>query len=237
MPPGSRVLVTGVGRRIGIGFAVAEALRTSGWDVVTSGLRAYDSRMTWGADGEPLADIESDFADPSAADRVVARATADGTPLKAVVMCHCESVDSSIQDTTIEAWDRHFAVNARSVWLLIKAYAAQFSGLKGTGRIVAFTSDHVAHNLAYGASKGALERIICGAAAELAPQGITANAINPGATDTGWMNADVEATVRARNLSPRVGLPSDAANLVRFLLSPDGGWINGQILFSDGGMR
>ena len=75
------------------------------------------------------------------------------------------------------------------------------------------------------------------AAVELAEQGITANVINPGPTDTGWMSSEVLADVRTRNLQPRVGQPADAAQLVRFLCSPAGGWINGQLLYSDGGLR
>ena len=231
-----RVLVTGVGRRIGIAAAVADALRADDWDVVTCGFRPYDQRMTWGADAEPLAMIEADFGDPSEPSRVVA-AAADGGPLHAMVLCHCESVDSSIHDTTLESWDRHFAVNVRSNWLLIRDFAAQFPGPVGAGRIVAFTSDHTAHNLPYGASKGALDRLVIAAATELAPLGITANVVNPGATESGWMDESIRTAVQGRNLQPRLGLPADAANLVRFLLSGAGGWINGQLLYSDGGLH
>src|SRR5258708_32987158 len=69
-------------------------------------------------------------------------------------MSHCESVDSSVLDTTVDGWDRHFAVNARAVWLLIKAFAEQLPAdptTEVTGRIVALTSDHTVHNLPYGA--------------------------------------------------------------------------------------
>lgn len=231
-----RVLVTGVGRQIGIGAAVAAALRDDGWDVVTCGYRDYDARMAWGADVDVLADLDADFADPAEPSRIVSAATVDG-PLTALVLCHCESVDSGVHDTTIESWDRHFAVNARSVWLLVRCFAEQFPGPPGTGRIAAFTSDALVNNLPYGASKGALDRIIVGAAAELAGVGITANVINPGATETGWMDEATRASVLERNLQPRVGAPADAANLTRFLLSEHGAWINGQILYSDGGLR
>ena len=137
----------------------------------------------------------------------------------------------------MESFDRHFAINVRATWLLIKAFAEQFGGVPGTGRVVAITSDHTAFNMPYGASKAAMDRIVLAAAVEFATLGITCNVINPGATDTGWMDVSTEARVRAGNLQPRVGLPVDCAHLVRFLCSPEGQWINGQVLHSDGGLR
>ncbi|NQV08106.1 SDR family oxidoreductase [bacterium] len=228
-------LITGVGRSVGIGAAVASRLVTDGWDVVTTGWRQYDERMPWGPDTEPLAMIEADLADPGIPADLVGRIAADHGPIAALVMCHAESVDSSTLDTTVESFDRHFAVNARAVWLLIKAYAEQFAAAPGLGRIVALTSDHTPFNLPYGASKGALDRIVLAAAVELADRGITANVINPGATETGWMDEEIEQSVLRRNLQPRVGTPGDCANLVSFLCSDEGGWVNGQVLFSDGG--
>jgi 3-oxoacyl-[acyl-carrier protein] reductase len=154
----------------------------------------------------------------------------------ALVMCHCESVDSGIDDTSIESFDRHVAVNARATWLLIREHARRFRGDYGAGRIVALTSDHTAHNMPYGASKGAMDRITLAAARELGPFGISANVVNPGPVDTGWMDdAGRAAAVSATPLA-RLGRPADVANLVSFLCSVQGGWVNGQLLRSDGGM-
>ena len=113
----------------------------------------------------------------------------------------------------------------------------RFRGEHGTGRIVALTSDHVAGNLPYGASKGALDRIVLAAASEFRDLGITANVVDPGPTDTGWMTADQMATFSRHTPGGRVGRPEDCANLVRFLCSGAGGWVNGQLLRSDGGFR
>ena len=228
-------LVTGVGRAIGIGAAVAAALADDGWRVVATGWRAYDERMPWGADDDTISTVEADLGDPAVPARVFADINAQVGPVSALVCCHAESVDSSIRDTTVESFDRHMVINARATWLLVKAFAEQFTGPFGTGRIVALTSDHTAFNLPYGASKGALDRIVLAAAVELADLGITANVVNPGATDTGWMDDDLRAAVAERNLQKRVGVPDDCARLVRFLCSPDGQWINGQLLHSDGG--
>jgi 3-oxoacyl-[acyl-carrier protein] reductase len=232
-----RALVTGVGRRAGIAAAIADRLRADGWDVVTTGWRSYDARMEWGADENPLADHEVDLSDPDAPDALFG-VLADGGAITALVLCHAESVDADIESTTIESFDRHFAVNVRANWLLIRAFARQFpASAAGSGRIVALTSDHTAFNLPYGASKGALDRIVIAAATELAELGITANVVNPGANDTGWMDEMIEGALRRGNLQGRIGTPSDTANLVSFLVSDEGGWINAQLLHSDGGRR
>jgi len=235
------VLVTGVGRSVGIGNAIATSLTADGWTVVTSGHVDYDAKMSWGADpdGPPqpgIAHFEADLADPEAAQQLIDQASDAAGPLTGLVMCHCESVDSSILTTSVESFDLHFAVNARAIWLLIKAFAEQFPAT-GAGRIAAITSDHAEFNLPYGASKAALDRIVIAAATELAHLGITSNVINPGGTDTGWMNSEIVELVLDRNLQPRVGLPQDCANLVRFLFSPEGQWVNAQLLYSDGGLK
>jgi 3-oxoacyl-[acyl-carrier protein] reductase len=230
-------VVTGVGRSIGIGAAIAAGLADDGWTVVRTGWRPYDDRMSWGSDAAQRADTEIDLADPDAAARLFASVQRTYGSATALVCCHCESVDSSILTTTIDSFDRHYAVNARATWLLIKAFAEQFAGPPGRGRIVALTSDHTAFNLPYGASKAAMDRIVLAAATELAELGITANVVNPGATDTGWMDAATKTAVGDRNLQRRIGTPNDCANLVRFLCSPEGEWINGQLIHSDGGTR
>ena len=230
-------LVTGASRRIGIGAAVARRLAADGWSVATAGWRAYDERMPWGSQpDDPGLVIEADLADAEVPERILERVVAELGAPTALVMCHCESVDSSIRDTTLESFDRHFAVNARATWLLIKAFAERCGGAPGERRIVAFTSDHTVGNLPYGASKAALDRITIAAAHELADLGVTANVINPGATDTGWMTDEQLATTAAATALGRVGTPEDAANLVAFLCSPAGRWINGQLLFSNGGV-
>nr|WP_050503673.1 SDR family oxidoreductase [Streptomyces rimosus] len=104
------------------------------------------------------------------------------------------------------------------------------------GRIISLTSDHTVGNLPYGASKGALDRITLAAAHELAHLGVTANAINPGPVDTGWMREEVrEHCIRSSPLG-RLGTPRDTAHLVDSLCSREGEWINGQLLMSNGGL-
>ena len=112
----------------------------------------------------------------------------------------------------------------------------RFRGEKGCGRIVALTSDHFVRNVPYGASKGALNRIVLAAAHEFADLGITANVVEPGPTDTGWMSEEQRADFTRRSPHGRLGMPQDCANVVRFLCSPEGAWVNGQIVHSNGGL-
>ncbi|MHB2029665.1 MAG: SDR family oxidoreductase [Acidimicrobiales bacterium] len=248
---GPIALVTGVGREVGLGFAIAERLADDGFDVATTYWSAYDERMSHGADahinqsvaarlssaGAKNLSLEVDFEDPSSIAKVFDRVEADLGSVSALVLCHCESVNSGILDTSIESFDRHFAVNARACWLLVKEFAQRFVGETDSGRIVALTSDHTVGNLPYGASKGALDRIVLAAAQEFAGRGISANVVNPGPVQTGWMSDDLIEVVEKSTALGRVGRPSDVANLVSFLCSSEGGWVNGQLLHSNGGLR
>lgn len=239
------VLVTGVSRLRGIAAAVVSALARDDWTVAGTGYRPYDETEAWGAepaapermlaDGVLAAWVEDDLAEAAAPARVIAAAERVIGPLTALVIVHTESRPGGVLDTSAAGFDRHMAVNARAALLLCAEFARRFRGEPGSGRIVAFTSGELHGEVAYGASKAALERVVVAAAAELAPYGITANAIDPGATETGWMSSELSERIRDATPLGRVGLPEDAAELVAFLCSAAAGWITGQILVSDGG--
>ena len=240
-------LVTGVGRTVGIAAAICRTLAVEGWDLAinyfTPADRAifgdsadaglYDLIVELEQLGAAVHAIPADLEDPSSAAAILRETHAGLGAPSALVLSHAWSVDSSILDTSIEAFDKHFAINTRASWLLIAEFARQLEA--EAGRIVALTSDHTAHNLPYGASKGALDRIVIAAAAELAHLGITANVINPGPIDTGWMTDETRAHLTSLQPTGRLGTPSDTADLVAFLLSDKGGWVTGQLLKSDGG--
>jgi len=242
-------LVTGAGRSAGIAASVVLDLARDGWDVAFTYWAPYDARMPWGAEpgasaelrkrvaelGARTVAVEADLSDPAVPVRLFDTVERELGNVTALVLCHCESVDSGLLDTTVESFDLHVAVNARATWLLIREYGLRFRGRHGSGRIVSLTSDHTAGNLPYGASKGAMDRITLAAARELAHLGVTCNAVNPGPTDTGWMTEELKAQVTGRTPLGRLGTPQDCANLVGFLCSARGGWINGQLLHSNGG--
>jgi len=243
-------LITGVGRTVGIAAGIAQRLAADGWDLALNHWRPYDADTApRSADDEPeriaaacrasgasVVLIPGDLSVPTEPERIVRDAVAGlGRPLHGLVLSHAESRDSAILDTTIESFDRHMAVNARASWLLIRAFAENVGEDGGGSAIVALTSDHAAFNLPYGASKGALDRIVVAAARELGERGIRANAVNPGPIDTGWMDDDIRASVARRTPAGRLGTPGDVARLVAFLLSDDGAWTTGQLIHADGG--
>lgn len=213
------VLVTGAARPNSIAAGIVPRLSADGWDVVTSDLDAGD--------------YPCDLSDPAAPTELIERIAQERGTLSALVLSHAHDIESGILDTTAESFDRHVAVNARATLLMIAAFARQI-GADG-GAIVAFTSDHTTGNLPYGASKGALDRIVISAARELGPLGISSNAVNPGPIDTGWMDDETRTSLTALQPLGRAGTPRDIAGITSFLVSDEGRWISGQLLHTDGG--
>ena len=64
---------------------------------------------------------------------------------------------------------------------------------------------------------------------------ISANVLNPGPIDTGWMDESTRQDLTPRHPSGRLGQPADIASVVAFLVSGEGRWISGQLLNADGG--
>lgn len=247
------VLITGVGRRRGLGAAIALGLAADGHDLILNHWAPYDARLGLERDGDDTHDVAAecrargvrvevvsgDLADPDEPARLVAATAALG-PVRGAVLSHCESVDSHTLDTTVDSWDRHFAVNARAAWLLLRALAEHLPAAPTTEAVlsvVALTSDHTAFNLPYGASKGALDRTVIAAAIELGGRGLRANVLNPGPIDTGWMTPGLARELTALTPTGRLGTPADTADLVRFLFSDAGGWVTAQVLHSNGGFH
>lgn len=252
---GNRIaVVTGATRRGGIGAAICRALAESGIDIFFTHWNPYDAEMPWGADEDgPAAlqrEIEAmgvrcegmqiDQSDPSAAatilDEVTARLGAPGILVNNAAV----STDTDIDTLDAASLDAHYAVNVRTMALLCVEIGRRFQGGSG-GRIINMTSGQslgpMPGELAYAASKGAVEALTMSLAPPLARRGITINAVNPGPTDSGWMSDEIRDVLRPKFAFGRIGEPTDAARLVRFLASDDAAWITGQIIHSEGGFE
>lgn len=243
------VLITGAGRRQGIAAACALKLARDGWDIGISCWRLYDHETgPASADSEPRdlvneirsngvrAELaEADLSDPASPARLFDELEERLGRFTALVAAHSRDIELPLLGTSADEFDRHFAVNARSVALLIQELVRRLPG--DDGRVVAFTSDALRDNVPYGVSKGALERVIKAAASELGPKGIRANCINPGPTETGWISEQLRTEISRRAPLGRPSLPQDSANLVAYLLSPEGAWITGQVIHSNGGLQ
>jgi 3-oxoacyl-[acyl-carrier protein] reductase len=212
-------LVTGSARANSIAAGIVPRLVADGWDVVTSDLS--DS------------DYDADLSTPTGPGELIDAVTRDRGPITALVLSHAHDIETGILTTTAESFDHHVAVNARASLLLIASFARQIPD--GGGAIVALTSDATTGNLPYGASKGALDRIVIAAARELGPLRISANVLNPGPIDTGWMDDTIRDDLLRLQPFGRLGQPADIASVVAFLVSDEGRWVSGQLLKADGG--
>ncbi|MCL4145253.1 UNVERIFIED_CONTAM: hypothetical protein GTU68_063695 [Idotea baltica] len=147
------------------------------------------------------------------------------------------STASTPETLTAQILDDHYAVNVRASLMLSMEFAKRFSGKNG--RIINLSSGQfqrpMLNEIAYAVTKGGVDAITVTLAAELGAQGITVNAVNPGPTDTGWMTPELEAQLKPRFPTQRIGQPEDAARLVGFLASEEAGWVTGQIIHSEGG--
>jgi 3-oxoacyl-[acyl-carrier protein] reductase len=249
---GRVALVTGVSRRKGIGFAIAQRLASMGADVFIHSFCTYDADRDWGADpdgvsalitelqthGTRIAHAEGNFFDPVVPQQIVDAAVRSFGHVDILVANHTYSTSGNLEELTAADIDTHFQVNVRGTLLLAQAFAAQHHKSSG-GRVVLLTSGQhltpMPSELAYIASKGALHQLTMSLSAHLIPRGITVNTVNPGATDTGWADGELYEFIRAANPQGRWGTPEDAARSICWLTTDDAQWITGQIINSNGG--
>ncbi len=249
---GRVALVTGVGRRRGIGSAVCRALAARGADVALSYWKAYDREMPWDADEEEprklveelrasgvrAEGVEVDLSLPKSAEWLLDAATERlGVP-SMLVNVAAYSTHDGYEALDGEILDAHYAVNVRAMALLSVLFARRYPGGPG-GRIVNFSSGQslgpMEEELAYGMTKGAIEAFTRSLAAGVGHRGITVNAVNPGPTDTGWMTEELRRELLPKFPPGRIGYPEDAARLVAFLAGDEAAWITGQTIHSEGG--
>jgi 3-oxoacyl-[acyl-carrier protein] reductase len=252
---GKLALVTGVSRQVGIGAAIAEGLARAGADIFLTYFQPYDAQMPWGSRPDDIAHIlntlqshqvrvgslSADLADIHSPTHIFETARAKLGHVDILVNNAAYSVDCTIQEVTADLIDAHVAVNLRGMILLCQAFVTQWQThpTQRAGRIINLTSGQgmspMPGNVAYVATKGAVDAFTVSLATELAGQNITVNAVDPGPTDTGWMSPELKAELLKQAPRGRLGTPEDAAHLICFLASPEAEWITGQIIRSRGG--
>ncbi len=249
---GRVALVTGVSRRKGIGFAIADRLASMGADVFIHSFSPYDADRDWGADpdgipalitelqahGTRIAHAEGNFLDPLVPQQLMGAAVSEFKHIDILVANHTYSTLGNLEELTATQIDTHFQVNVRGTLLLTQSFAKQHHKSTG-GRVVLLTSGQhltpMPTELAYVASKGAIHQLTMSLSAHLISRKITVNTVNPGATDTGWADGELYEFIRAANPQGRWGEPEDAARLIGWLATDDAQWMTGQILNSNGG--
>jgi gluconate 5-dehydrogenase len=243
---GRRALVTGSSR--GIGRALATGLLEAGCTVVLNG-----------RDERRLADTRADLSErtggdvrTAAFDVTDAAAVADGV---AAVEEAVGGIDVLVNNTGVQHrapllefseadWWRLLDTNLTSAFLVGREVARRMVP-RGAGKIVniaSLQSEVARPGIApYAATKGALKMLTKGMCADLAPSGIQVNALGPGYVETeltAALVADPEFSdwVRRRTPAGRWGRVEDLVGGLLFLCSPASDFVNGQVLYVDGGM-
>lgn len=240
---GRVALVTGSSR--GIGAAIAERMATDGASVVVNYVKAQKeaeavAERVRGAGVRAMV-AKADVGDVGEAVRLVQDAVKQLGRLD-IVVNNAVMIDKeplgAIDPARVRA---SFAANVEGVIATVQAAIAHLPS--DGGRVINISSLAATHALpgmsVYTATKGALDAMTRVWARELAPKGITVNAVAPGPVDTDAMRENADDAARAyflqRTPLGRIGVPDDIADVVAFLASPDARWVTGQVLAVTGG--
>lgn len=238
------------GGATGIGAATAIRLAGEGCKVVVGDVAADAAQQTVArivAAGGTASHAGFDLSDPaSVADLMhTAATTYGGVDLLFNVGADMGMIraDTDVVDIDFGVWDRVMAVNLRGYVAAMK-YAIPRMLSRGGGAIVNMSSAAAFQGEparpAYATAKAGIGALTRHVASRWGKENIRCNAVAPGFTGTETIRSapqwpDLEAAALRRIRGTRVGDPDDIASLVAFLLSSEGGWINGQVVNIDGG--
>jgi 3-oxoacyl-[acyl-carrier protein] reductase len=242
---GKTALVTGASR--GIGRASALALAKAGAQVLihySSGKTEAEAVVRQIRDAGGRADaVAADLAAPDGPHRLAADVRRIiGDRLDILVANAGISSGATIEDTTVEEFDRLFALNVRAPFFLVQ----QLLPVMRSGASVVLLSSLAAHAAvgtlsAYAATKGAIDTLVKHFAAVLGNRGIRVNAIAPGVVQTDMSNFTRTDTGRDFTLGmqalQRLAEPEDIGGVVAFLATDDARWITGDTIRVDGGSK
>lgn len=251
---GKSVVVTGVSRRAGIGYATACRLAAYGASVFCHHFSPHDQEQPWGGDdihavldgvrthliGDArVADIHADFTDPEAPERVITAAAEEFNDLHALICNQALSgSDGAVGELSAADLDRHWAIDARASILLTQAFVSHHK-IGTPGSVIFLTSGQelgpMPGEVAYAAAKAAIAGVTTTIADQLADRGIRVNTVNPGPVDTGYMSEETWRMVKPMFPFDRFGRPDDPARLIAWLISEEASWITGQVINTEGG--
>ncbi|EEE43102.1 SDR family NAD(P)-dependent oxidoreductase [Roseibium alexandrii] len=231
---GKTALVTG--GRSGIGRAIALRLRDEGARVFTA-QRSEDTEFEH---------VCADFSDSAALAKVISAVITASGRLDVLVNNAGLMQEASVEDMTLEDWQRSLTVNLTAPFLLVKHALPHLRVTKGTivnvGSIEGIGCNP--HHAAYAASKAGLHGLTRAIAVDHGQDGIRCNAVAPGWIDTDlnldFISAQPDVEAFRRNIGKihpvgRTGAPKEVAALVAFLAAEESGFITGQIYTVDGG--
>ena len=242
---GKTALVTGASR--GMGRASALALATAGAQVLVHygrGVKEADGVVAEIRKGGGRADaIAMDLATADGPHKLAKQARSIiGDRLDILVANAGISKAATIEETTVEDFDKLFAVNVRAPYFLVQ----QLLAVLREGSSVILVSSLGVHAAvgtlsAYAATKGAIDTLVKYFAAALGPRGIRVNAVAPGVIDTDMSNLvktdEGKSFVLGMQALKRIGQPDDVGSVVAFLASQDARWMTGDTIRVDGGSK
>lgn len=242
---GRRALVTGSSQ--GLGLALARALASAGAELVLNGRdpdRLAAASASLEAEGHTARAMAFDVTDEAQVAEAIARIEAELGPIDILVNNAGMQVRAPLDDFPVESWRALMRLNLDSVFLVSQAVARPMIA-RGRGRIINIASVQSAlarPSIApYTASKGAVAMLTKGMCADWARHGLQINAIAPGYFRTEMNRALVEdadftAWLTARTPARRWGEPAELAGAAIFLASDAATFVNGQLLYVDGGI-